>query len=90
MNLFKFSFSSSILFISFSANSNKSLFWIGSANLKFLTPLCLKPKISPNGEIVLLTDQQGGVDGFNDVPEIIFLVKKEKWGKTKDEVGIKK
>ena len=45
---------------------------------------------APNGEIVLLTDQQGGVDGFNDVPEIIFLVKKEKWGKTKDEVGIKK
>ena len=33
---------------------------------------------APNGEIVLLTDQQGGVDGFNDVPEIIFLVKKEK------------
>ena len=31
---------------------------------------------SPNGEIVLLTDQYGGVDGYNDVPEIIFLRKK--------------
>ena len=33
---------------------------------------------APNGQIVLLTDQQGGVDGFNEVPEIIFLVKKDK------------
>ena len=31
---------------------------------------------SPNGEIVLLTDQHGGVDGYNEVPEIIFLRKK--------------
>ena len=31
---------------------------------------------APNGEIVLLTDQYEGVDGYNDVPEIIFLTKK--------------
>ena len=31
---------------------------------------------APNGEIVLLTDQQGGYDGYNSVPEIIFLSKK--------------
>ena len=31
---------------------------------------------APSGEIVLLTDQHGGVDGYNDIPEIIFLRKK--------------
>ena len=30
----------------------------------------------PNGKIVLLTDQKGGVDGFTEIPEIIFLENK--------------
>lgn len=32
---------------------------------------------SPQGEIVLLTDQRGGADGYNDIPEIIFISKNE-------------
>ena len=33
-------------------------------------------EFAPNGEIVLLIDQQGGYDSYNSVPEIIFLSKK--------------
>ena len=32
---------------------------------------------SPKGEIVLLTDQRGGADGYNDIPELIFISKNE-------------
>ena len=31
---------------------------------------------TPNGQIILLTDQTGGIDGYNQIPEIIFLKKK--------------
>jgi hypothetical protein len=30
---------------------------------------------SPDGKIVLLTDQEGGVDGYNEIPQIIFISK---------------
>ena len=31
---------------------------------------------SPKGEIVLLTDQKGGADGYTEIPQIIFISKK--------------
>ena len=31
---------------------------------------------APNGQVILLTDQTGGIDGYNQIPEIIFLKKK--------------
>ena len=33
---------------------------------------------SPDGRIVLLTDQEGGVDGYNEIPQIIFISKIDK------------